>query len=111
VFESQGLSLSILSFILITLFKQSLVATMVSFSSLFTAVVLYTSISYAAPLVSEKRGIQDDQLNTFKLMGQYSAAAYCASNYSSPGDQVQCASGNCPLVETADSATTIEYDR
>jgi hypothetical protein len=82
-----------------------------SFSSFFTAVVLYTSVSYAAPLVSEKRGVQGDQLNTFKLMGQYAAAAYCASNYDSAGDQVQCASGNCPLVEAADSATTIEYDR
>jgi hypothetical protein len=84
---------------------------MVSFSSLFTTVLFCTSVSNAAPLISEKRGIQAGQLNTFKLMGQYAAAAYCASNYNSPGDQVQCASGNCALVEAADSATTIEYTR
>jgi hypothetical protein len=78
-------------------------------SFLFT--VLYWASTDAAPLIQEKRGIQADQLNTFKLMQQYAAAAYCASNYNSPGDQLQCAAGNCPQVEAADSASVAEYSR
>jgi hypothetical protein len=84
---------------------------MKSFLSLFTTALLSATASNAAPLTSEKRGIQADQLNTFKLMSQYAAASYCASNYGSPGDQIKCAAGNCPQVEAADSATTIEYSR
>jgi hypothetical protein len=79
--------------------------------SLFTTALLSASISNAVPLAPEKRGIQSDQLSTFKLMSQYAAASYCESNYGSPGDQIQCAAGNCPQVEAADSATTIEYSR
>jgi hypothetical protein len=84
---------------------------MVSFSSLLLAIIAYAVTGSAAPFVLEKRGIQADQLNTFKLMGQYASAAYCESNFNSPGDQIQCVSGSCPLVETADSSTVIEYSR
>jgi hypothetical protein len=83
---------------------------MLSFKSFFLT-VLYWAFTNAAPLVQEKRGIQANQLTTFKLMQQYAAAAYCASNYDSPGDQLQCAAGNCPQVEAADSASVIEYSR
>ncbi|KAH8710197.1 Alpha/Beta hydrolase protein [Phaeosphaeriaceae sp. PMI808] len=79
--------------------------------SLLVSVLFYAFITNAAPLISEKRGIQADQLSTFKLMQQYAVAAYCAANYNSPGDQISCPSGGCPLVEKADSATTIEYSR
>lgn len=77
-------------------------------------VILALSCFYfgnAAPLVQGKGAVQADQLNAIKLMGQYASAAYCESNYKSPGDQVQCISGSCPLVETADSATVVEYSR
>jgi hypothetical protein len=84
---------------------------MVALLSLVFNIALYIGICNAAPLIPEKRGIQVDQLNMFKLMGQYASAAYCESNFKSPGDQMQCASGSCPLVEAADSATLIEYDR
>jgi hypothetical protein len=84
---------------------------MKSFSSFFTTALWSATISNAAPLTPEKRGIQADQLSTFKLMSQYSASAYCASNFGSPGDQITCAAGNCPQVEAADSATAIEYSR
>jgi hypothetical protein len=83
---------------------------MLGFQTFFLTVLYWASIN-AAPFVPEKRGIQADELNTFKLMQQYAAAAYCASNYNSPGDQIQCAAGNCPQVEAADSATVIEYSR
>jgi hypothetical protein len=98
-------------FLLVILFEQSFFANMAPILSLFTAVLLYTAGINAAPLVLEKRGIQAEQLSTFKLMQQYAAAAYCASNYNSPGDQITCAAENCPQVEAADSATVIEYSR
>jgi hypothetical protein len=81
--------------------------------SLFIAVLFCAYCTSAAPFIleKEKRGIQADQLNTFKLMQQYAAAAYCASNYDSAGDQITCAAGNCAQVEAADSATVIEYSR
>ncbi|KAF2632544.1 alpha/beta-hydrolase [Macroventuria anomochaeta] len=44
-------------------------------------------------------------------MSQYASAAYCSNNFNSPGDQIQCGSGNCPLVEQADSATVLEYSK
>jgi hypothetical protein len=83
---------------------------MLGFHSFFLT-VLYWASTHAAPFIQEKRGIQANQLNSFKLMQQYAAAAYCASNYNSPGDQIQCAAGNCPQVEAADSATVAEYSR
>lgn len=86
---------------------------MVSFLlfSFFTILLLCSFGSEAAPLVPKKRGIPNDQLNSFKLMRQYAAAAYCASNYDSTVGQVQCAAGNCPQVEAADSATVLEFNR
>ncbi|CAO2657472.1 Nn.00g035980.m01.CDS01 [Neocucurbitaria sp. VM-36] len=83
---------------------------MLSILSFFLAVLLGALTSNAAPLIQE-RGIGADLLGRFRLMEQYSSAAYCANNYDSPGDQVECASGNCPLVQDADSATVIEYSR
>ncbi|KAE8824634.1 hypothetical protein PTNB73_07480 [Pyrenophora teres f. teres] len=50
-------------------------------------------------------------MSQFELMGQYSTAAYCPNNFNSPGDQIECASGNCPRVQDADSVTAAEYSR
>jgi hypothetical protein len=83
---------------------------MVSFLSLIITVLFSTAVSNAAPLL-EARGITTDLLGKFKLMEQYASAAYCSNNDDSPGDQVECASGNCPLVQDADSTTVIEYSR
>lgn len=80
-------------------------------SSFFTFLLLCSFGSEAAPLVPEKRGIPNDQLSSFKLMRQYAAAAYCASNYDSTVGQITCAAGNCPQVESADSATVLEFNR
>ncbi|KAF1833829.1 alpha/beta-hydrolase [Decorospora gaudefroyi] len=44
-------------------------------------------------------------------MEQYASAAYCSQNYGSPGDQIECPSGNCPLVQDADTKTVSEYSR
>lgn len=83
---------------------------MVSVVSLFLTITLAAVCSHAGPLIQE-RGIDSDLLGKFKLMAQYASSAYCASNYGSPGDQITCASGNCPLVEDADSSTVIEYSQ
>ncbi|KAF3040295.1 hypothetical protein E8E12_006502 [Didymella heteroderae] len=79
--------------------------------SLFLTVLLNALLSDAAPFVAEKRAIDASLLQTFRLMSQYASAAYCSSNFNSPGTQIQCGSGNCPLVESADSATVLEYSK
>ncbi|KAF2021737.1 alpha/beta-hydrolase [Aaosphaeria arxii CBS 175.79] len=49
-------------------------------------------------------------VNTFKLMSQYSAAAYCFKNHDNTiGDKVTCPAGNCPLVEAADTKSLAEF--
>ena len=44
-------------------------------------------------------------------MGQYASAAYCRSNYNSPGDQIKCNDDSCPLVQAANATSIIEYNR
>ncbi|KAH5999947.1 hypothetical protein HBI83_221260 [Parastagonospora nodorum] len=82
-----------------------------SILSFFTTALLLASYSNAAPVVEEKRAIKADQLSTFKLMGQYAAAAYCANNFVSSGSQMSCPGGDCPQVEAADAATVTAYSR
>ncbi|KAF9699096.1 hypothetical protein EKO04_003098 [Ascochyta lentis] len=81
------------------------------FLSLFLTTSLHALPGNAAPLVANKRAIDTSLLQTFRLMSQYASAAYCSNNFNSPGDQIQCGSGNCPLVEQADSATVLEYSK
>ncbi|KAF1934258.1 alpha/beta-hydrolase [Didymella exigua CBS 183.55] len=81
------------------------------FLSLFLVILLNALLSDAVPLVPEKRAIDTMLLQTFRLMSQYASAAYCTNNFNSPGTQIQCGSGNCPLVEAADSATVLEYSK
>ncbi|CAN9181149.1 unnamed protein product [Alternaria alternata] len=83
---------------------------MLPFSSLIITALLGAIASNAAPLVQE-RGIAAGLLGSFKLMEQYASAAYCSNNYDSTGDQIECSTGNCPLVQDADSTTVIEYSR
>ncbi|KAJ4384228.1 hypothetical protein N0V86_001075 [Didymella sp. IMI 355093] len=82
-----------------------------AFLPLLLAILLNALLSDAAPFVGEKRAIDTTLLQTFRLMSQYASAAYCSNNFNSPGTQIQCGSGNCPLVETADSATVLEYSK
>ncbi|KAH7402534.1 Alpha/Beta hydrolase protein [Pyrenochaeta sp. MPI-SDFR-AT-0127] len=82
-----------------------------SFLSSLILIVLFGALAGNAAPVIQERGIGADLLSRFKLMQQYASAAYCANNYNSPGNQVECASGNCPLVQEADSTTLIEYSR
>jgi hypothetical protein len=54
-------------------------------------------------------GISEALLREFYLMSQYAAAAYCPGNLNSPGTQVTCPVGNCPLVEAANATTILEF--
>ncbi|KAH6620102.1 Alpha/Beta hydrolase protein [Boeremia exigua] len=81
------------------------------FSSLILTILFNALLSNAAPFAAEKRAIDDNLLQTFRMMSQYASAAYCSNNLNSPGDQLQCGPGNCPLVDDADSATVLEYSR
>ena len=58
----------------------------------------------------EKTGISEQLLQDFTLMSQYAAAAYCPENNNSPGTQVKCPQGNCPLVEAANATTMLEFE-
>ncbi|CBX94471.1 similar to lipase [Plenodomus lingam JN3] len=83
---------------------------MVALTSVFHTIVFAAVCSNAAPLV-EKRDVQADVFDRAKLMAQYAAAAYCPSNFGSPGDQLNCPSGGCRAVEDADASSVIEYSR
>ncbi|RAR00724.1 lipase precursor [Stemphylium lycopersici] len=83
---------------------------MLSFLSLIIGALLSAIICNATPFVQE-RGISSHLYKDFKLMSQYASAAYCSNNYNSPGDQIECSTGNCPLVQDADSKTVLEYNR
>ncbi|EDU49952.1 lipase precursor [Pyrenophora tritici-repentis Pt-1C-BFP] len=104
---------------------------MFSSSSLVITVLLSAMKCTAAPLIQERdssvlaRGlfsggplsgpssavVDSNLMSQFELMGQYSTAAYCPNNFNSPGDQIECAGGNCPRVQDADSITAAEYSR
>ncbi|MCJ1321499.1 hypothetical protein MMC15_006844 [Xylographa vitiligo] len=58
----------------------------------------------------EHIGIPEKLFQDFRLMAEYSAAAYCPSNNDSPGTQVTCPTSNCPLVEAADATTMMEFE-
>lgn len=44
-------------------------------------------------------------------MAQYASAAYCPDVYTAANTPIKCGSGNCPLVESANAFTTLEYSR
>ena len=64
------------------------------------------------------KGISQDLLNQFRLMAQYSAAAYRPGNTNSTDTPITCSEehckyrpeGNCPLVEKAKATTTVEFE-
>ena len=56
-------------------------------------------------------GISEELFQEFRLMSQYAAAAYCPGNLDSPGTQVTCPVGNCPLVEMANATTMLEFTK
>ncbi|KAI9719240.1 MAG: hypothetical protein M1812_003570 [Candelaria pacifica] len=71
----------------------------------FCAVFAWQTL--ASPI--EPRAISADLFARFNLAEQYAAAAYCPSNNNSPGNKLTCSSGNCPLVEAANTITSTEF--
>jgi hypothetical protein len=66
---------------------------------------------YFKPVTRTKTAIGDTLFQDLKLMAQYASAAYCPNNYNTANTSIKCGSGNCPLVESANASTTLEYSR
>ncbi|KAL1648480.1 hypothetical protein SLS58_002235 [Diplodia intermedia] len=86
------------------------------FTRLAAAGLCAASLANAAPAPAEqsrieRRDISQDLFDTFKLMSQYAAAAYCPDNNDTPNTKVTCNTGNCPLVEAADATTVSEFEK
>lgn len=62
------------------------------------------------PKNSETNGITEALLQNFRLMAQYSAAAYCPGNNNGTGTLITCPVGNCPLVEAARAHGAFEFE-
>ena len=58
-----------------------------------------------------KTAIDDTLFQDLKLMAQYASAAYCPDVYNAANTPIKCGSGNCPLVQSANASTTLEYSR
>ncbi len=61
------------------------------------------------PWEEVRKGISEDLLHQFKLMAQYTAAAYCLGNNDSPDTPITCLKASCPLVEEAGAVTVSEF--
>ncbi|KAJ4286232.1 hypothetical protein N0V90_013266 [Kalmusia sp. IMI 367209] len=84
---------------------------MVSLLSLISIALLCAGFGQAVPAAKATKYVVDGGLlNNFNLMEQYASAAYCRSNFNSPGDQIKCKGGGCPLVEAANATSMIEYN-
>lgn len=53
--------------------------------------------------------VSSSVLQNLSLFAQYSAASYCTNNINSTGTKLTCSSGNCPLVEAANTKTLSEF--
>jgi Lipase 3 N-terminal region len=96
---------------------------------IWAAILCLVGAAWAAPIALEQRGevaivkpraeysltngldVSAGVLNQLNLWEQYAAAAYCPANNDSPGDELSCEAGNCPLVQTASTTTSIEFQK
>ncbi|PKX96483.1 lipase family protein [Aspergillus novofumigatus IBT 16806] len=83
---------------------------MVQFRSVCTlAVAAFATLGAAAPAMLAERAVSSSVLQNLSLFAQYSAASYCTNNINSTGSKLTCSSGNCPLVEAANTKTLSEF--
>lgn len=75
-----------------------------------TLALCCATLAYAMP-PRGRREISYNEFDNFRLMRQYAVAAYCQSNIVSPGDQLTCATGNCPKVEAANTSSVSEFEK
>ncbi|KAL4904399.1 hypothetical protein BDW74DRAFT_154747 [Aspergillus multicolor] len=71
--------------------------------------VALTGLGAAAPAPLARRDVSTEALDQLTLFAEYAAASYCTPNIESTGDKLSCATGNCPLVEAADTKTLAEF--
>ncbi|KAJ5566745.1 uncharacterized protein N7459_010127 [Penicillium hispanicum] len=76
----------------------------------WTAVVATAVLAVAAPSRPVRRDVSSDVLSDLTLYAQYSAAAYCTTNFNSTGTALSCSTDNCPEVQSADTLTLYEFD-
>jgi len=62
-------------------------------------------------LTSPLLAVSADVLARLNLYEQYAAAAYCPGNNNSPNTKVTCSTGNCPLVQAANTNTVSEFQK
>lgn len=74
------------------------------------AAALVSAAPAPADFKIERRDISQDLFDTFTLMEQYAAAAYCPDNNDTPDTKLTCATENCPLVEAANTSTVSEFE-
>jgi triacylglycerol lipase len=83
---------------------------MVQFKSVCTlGVAAFAALGAAAPAMLAERAVSSSVLQNLSLFAQYSAASYCTNNINSTGSKLTCSSGNCPLVEAANTKTLSEF--
>ena len=57
-----------------------------------------------------KIGVSEETLYNFRLLSQYSAAAYCEENNNSTGTPVTCHTGACAMVEATNATSYLEFE-
>ncbi|KKK19637.1 hypothetical protein P175DRAFT_0434816 [Aspergillus ochraceoroseus IBT 24754] len=67
-------------------------------------------LAQAAPAPVTRRAVSSSLLDKLDLFAQYSAAAYCSSNFNSETTTLSCSAGNCPLVQSADPTAIDKFD-
>ncbi|KAI9747235.1 MAG: hypothetical protein M1815_004486 [Lichina confinis] len=75
----------------------------------FAIASLLLEVATANPLRLQSRAIDGGLFGLFKLTSQYAAAAYCDKNNDRAPGKLVCQPGNCPLVQSADTMTTVEF--
>lgn len=79
-------------------------------SGVATILSSLTLLGYSFPTAIDIRDIPIAQLDDFKFWVQYAAATYCQNNYVAPdGYKPNCAVGNCPDVESADTLIKLSF--
>ncbi|KAJ5223285.1 hypothetical protein N7468_007827 [Penicillium chermesinum] len=84
---------------------------MLSFAYLGALVAVVAPVIAAPTSILIPRDISSDVLSELTLFAEYSAAAYCTSNFGgSNGADVTCSAGNCPEVQSAGATLLYEFD-
>ncbi|KAF2674712.1 putative extracellular lipase [Microthyrium microscopicum] len=69
---------------------------------------IFAGLAYAGPLLRRATAISAQAYSEIELVEQWAAASYCPANDNgTAGAEITCSVGNCPLVDTANTAIVI----